>query len=259
MELVALLWDMDGTFAESEEVHRIAFNTAFKEFGVPWHWDRAIYSEMLTIDGGKERLRHYISRTHPEMMSRPDLYSFIEALHATKNHVYADMIAKHSIEVRPGVIRLIREAREKGLRLAIAAAAALENLHALFDEILGKDALSWFEAIGDGSKVPAKKPAPDIYHWVLQEMGLPPMACISIEDTPKGSRASLAAGVTSIVAVSTFTANEEFAGATAVLSDLGEPDKPFKVIAGNAYGHTCVTVDLLRKWHEESLKRALAS
>ena len=136
--------------------------------------------------------------------------------------------------------------------MAIVTATSEESLKTLFDKALDKDVLSLFEVIGDGDKVPAKKPAPDIFAWVLQEMGLPALACLSIEDAPKGVQASRAAGVPSIVTVSSYTQGEDFSGAIAVLSDLGEPDKPFDILAGDAHGQTYVTVDLLRQWHKES-------
>ena len=252
MELAALMLDVDGTIAESEDAHREAFNAAFKDFGVAWHWDEAIYRDLLGISGGRERIRHYINRTHPEMASRPDLYSFIEAMHRAKSQFYAELVEDKTVKVRPGIIRLLSEARECGLRLALVGSTTEENLHTLFDKALGNDVLSLFEVIGDGNKVPAKKPAPDIYSWALQELSLPAAACLAIEDSPKGLQASLAAGVPAIVTVSSYTEGEDFIGATAVLSDLGEPDKPFELISGDAHGARHVTVDLLRQWSEEA-------
>ena len=259
MELAALMLDVDGTIAESEDAHREAFNAAFKEFGVAWHWDQAIYRDLLGVSGGRERIRHYIDRTHPEMASRPDLYSFIEAMHKAKSQAYAELVEDKAVGVRPGVIRLLSEARECGLRLALVTSTTEENLRALFDKALGNDVLSWFEVIGDGNKVPAKKPAPDIYSWALQEFGLPATACLAIEDSPKGLQASLAAGVAAIVTVSSYTEGEDFTGATAVLSDLGEPDKPFELVSGDAHSAQYVTVDLLKQWFDEAQTAKLSA
>jgi HAD superfamily hydrolase (TIGR01509 family) len=252
MELAALMLDVDGTIAESEDAHREAFNVAFKEFGVAWHWDKAIYRDLLGVSGGRERIRHYINRTHPEMASRPDLYSFIEAMHQSKSQAYAELVAEKVVGMRPGVIRLLSEARERGLRLALVTSTTEENLRTLFDKALGNDVFSWFEVIGDGSKVPAKKPAPDIYSWALQELGLPAALCLAIEDSPKGLRAALAAGVAAIVTVSSYTEGEDFTGATAVLSGLGEPDMPFELVSGDSHGGRYVTVDLLKQWLDEA-------
>ena len=138
MELAALMLDVDGTIAESE-----AFNVAFKEFGVAWHWDKAIYRDLLGVSGGRERIRHYINRTHPEMASRPDLYSFIEAMHQAKSQAYAELVAEKVVGMRPGVIRLLSEARECGLRLALVTSTTEENLRTLFDKALGNDIFSW--------------------------------------------------------------------------------------------------------------------
>ena len=144
--------DVDGTIAESEDAHREAFNAAFKEFGVAWHWDQAIYRDLLGVSGGRERIRHYIDRTHPEMASRPDLYSFIEAMHQAKSQAYAELVADKAVGVRPGVIRLLSEVRECGLRLALVTSTTEENLHVLFDKALGNDVLSWFEVIAGPCK-----------------------------------------------------------------------------------------------------------
>ena len=254
MKLTALLFDADGIIAESEDYHRQAFNAAFREFGFPWYWDEAIYRDLLAVGGGKERLRHYITRTQPEMLERSDLYSLIDSMHAAKNLAYADMLEDAGIAWRPGVARLMKEAREAGLRLAIVTATTESNLRALFKATLGLETLSWFEVVVSGDKVPTKKPAPDIYYWVLQEMSLPADACLSIEDSPKGLQACAVARVPAIVTVSAYTTGEDFTGAVAVISDLGEPGKPFKLLMGDAHGHNHVTVELLRLWHAEGQK-----
>ena len=78
MELSAVLFDVDGTIAETEEFHRKSFNEAFKEFNLDWFWDEAIYTELINVGGGKERIMHHIKRAWPEMLNYKNLSKYIE-------------------------------------------------------------------------------------------------------------------------------------------------------------------------------------
>jgi HAD superfamily hydrolase (TIGR01509 family) len=254
--LQALIFDVDGTLADTErDGHRIAFNAAFAEAGLPWHWDAALYGELLAVTGGKERMRFFCEKHAPEFLKRPDADEHIKALHKAKTRHYLDLVGRGGIPLQPGVARLMREARAAGLRLAIATTTTPENVTSLLRASLAPDAESWFEVIGAGDVVPQKKPAPDIYLWVLEKMGLPASACLAFEDSKNGLLASLAAGLPTLVTESEYTLDHDFSGAFAVLSDLGEPDKPCQVRRGDLHGKTCVDVDLLNTWHAEIIRQ----
>ncbi|MDP1734321.1 MAG: HAD-IA family hydrolase [Sulfuritalea sp.] len=227
--LEALIFDVDGTLADTErDGHRPAFNAAFAEAGLAWHWDEALYGELLAVTGGKERIRFFCERHEPEFLLEPDVASRIKALHAAKTRHYVTLCAQ-GIALRPGVEALLREAHAAGLRLAIATTTTPENVTAL----LPADVMALFEKVGAGDTVPNKKPAPDIYQWVLAQMGLPPAACLAIEDSANGLKASLAAGLATVITRTAYTDDHDFCGALALLPDLGQ-----------------VTVPLLRHWHE---------
>jgi beta-phosphoglucomutase-like phosphatase (HAD superfamily) len=247
--LKALLFDVDGTLADTEEIHRSAFNAAFRAAGLDWQWEPVLYQRLLKVTGGKERIRHYIDASHPELLARPDLDHFVAGLHREKTRYYNDWISTGQVPLRPGVRRLLEEARAAGLRLAIATTTTPENVESLLVSTLGPHGLQGFEVIAAGDCVPAKKPAPDIYHWVLHEMRLAPSVCMAFEDSVNGLRAGLAAGLTTLVTVNRYTEGEDFTGAVAVLSDLGEPEAPFQVLQGEVYGRSYIDVDLLRHWH----------
>jgi beta-phosphoglucomutase-like phosphatase (HAD superfamily) len=249
LTLQALLFDVDGTLADTEEVHRAAFNAAFHAAGLGWEWEPGTYKRLLKVTGGKERIRYYVDQCHPELAARAKLDDLVTSLHQAKTRYYNDWVSTGQIPLRPGVRRLLEEARAAGLRLAIATTTTPENVESLLESTLGRESLKWFEVIGAGDCVPAKKPAPDIYHWVLREMGLSSSACMAFEDSANGLKAGLAAELTTLVTVSLYTQGEEFNGVVAVLSDLGEPGEPFRVLTGEVYGRSYVDVELLRRWH----------
>jgi HAD superfamily hydrolase (TIGR01509 family) len=248
-KLSTLLFDVDGTLAETEEIHRASFNRAFAAAGLDWEWSRDMYAELLTVTGGKERIRYYLDTRRPDFQAPMDLDQYIAELHAAKTEFYTGSLAAGEVPLRPGVKRVLDEARAAGLRLAITTTTTPANVTALLRHSVSPDAHSWFEVIAAGGVVPAKKPAPDIYDYVLGKMSLSPAECLALEDSANGLRSARAAGVTTLVTVSEYTGDDDFAGAALVLDHLGEPEHGFTVLSGDAGGHRYVTVDMLRELH----------
>jgi HAD superfamily hydrolase (TIGR01509 family) len=243
----ALIFDVDGTLADTErDGHRVAFNAAFAEAGLDWYWDVPRYGELLAITGGKERMHHYVERYRPDDYKPADFDALIAQLHAAKTRHYTALLARGGIPLRPGVRRLLEQAREHGVRLAIATTTTPENVSALLRHALASDAESWFEVIGAGDVVPAKKPAPDIYDYVLERLGLAPGRCVAFEDSENGLRAALAAGLKTVITINDYTRTHDFRGAAIVANHLGEPDRPWQVLAGPPVnGAPCLDLDLL--------------
>jgi HAD superfamily hydrolase (TIGR01509 family) len=205
---------------------------------------------VLQVTGGKERIRFYIERFQPEVPEVDDLDAFIADLHRDKTDVYTRMLSEGGIPLRPGVRRLLEEARNEGLRIAIATTTTPENVSALLRYSISEDAESWFDVISAGDIVPAKKPAPDIYIHALSEMGLQADECLAFEDSHNGILSSMGAGLNTIITVNDYTRGHDFTGAALVIDQMGEPGQPFNVLQGNAYGENFLNVALLRKIHQ---------
>ena len=222
MTIKAIIFDVDGTLADTEDGHRQSFNKAFAESGLDWNWDVALYDKLLKVTGGKERIKYYVQDWLPDFKKPDDYEGFIKALHLTKTGHYTAMLREGAIPLRPGIKQLITEAYAAGITLAIATTTTPENVSALLEVGLGKDWANYFSANGCGDIVPNKKPAPDIYNWVLRELKLSPSDCIALEDSNNGLRSALAAGIKTYVTLNPYTCKQDFAGAAAVFDDLSD-------------------------------------
>ena len=245
-ELIALIFDVDGTLANTErDGHRPAFNRAFKEKGLDWHWSVDFYGKLLTVSGGKERIRHYIEQYQPkDIPTKENLADFVSELHQLKNKYYQALLKEGAIPLRPGVKRIIAEAKSKGIRLAIATTSALPNAMALLENTLDP---SWFEVIAAGDIVPQKKPAPDIYFYVLKQMNLAAENCLVFEDSEHGLQAATDAKIKTIVTVNNYTEKQDFNRAVLVVNHLGEPDDSLTVVKGNAVNENYLDLSIIEK------------
>ncbi|PTQ87041.1 HAD family hydrolase [Nitrosomonas ureae] len=232
-KLQAVLFDVDGTLADTEQDgHRVAFNAAFQQFNLDWNWDIDLYGKLLEITGGKERIRYFMENFVPTELNKNDLTNWIASLHKAKTKYFESLMETGNIPLRPGVARLIQELRQKKIKFAIATTTTMENVTSLLKSTLGEESIDWFDVIGAGDIVPSKKPAPDIYHWVLNQLDLPAQQCIAIEDSENGLKSARAALLPTLITVSGYTHQQRFDEAVAVLSDLGEPSKPLTQIQG---------------------------
>lgn len=243
-ELKALLFDVDGTLADTEEAHRQAFNWMFQQSGLDWYWSPELYLELLKVTGGKERILHYVMRQgKPWPPHVTDPKRFVSELHVGKTARYLSLLKQGNIPLRPGVERLLREARARGVALAITTTTSLPNVHTLLQVALGEEATSWFATMVTGEDVEHKKPDPQVYLKALQRLNLRAANCIALEDSDNGLKAARAAGLTTVITVNPFTALQRFPGACVVLESFGEPEQPARVISGELLPRTYVDLD----------------
>jgi HAD superfamily hydrolase (TIGR01509 family) len=233
--LQALIFDVDGTLADTEDAHRRAFNQAFAEEGFDWHWDVPLYTRLLETSGGKERIAAWWrgSQTVPRELEAGAFDETVARLHARKTALYEQAVRDGQVRLRPGVLDLLEAARRERLVLAIATTTSPANIAALLREAIGADWRNWFAVVEDASTAPHKKPHPQVYLQTLARLGLAPTACLAFEDSSNGLRAALSAGLEVVVTPCDYTRHHDFAGALRVL-DRG--------LAG-------VDVAMLRTWH----------
>ncbi len=224
MTIEAIIFDVDGTLADTEDAHRIAFNKAFSENRMDWNWDAELYGKLLKVTGGKERIKYFVDNFLHGYNIPVDFEEFVKNLHRKKTLHYTRMLAEGHIPLRPGIRQLINQARGNGIQIAIATTTSAENVAALLKMGLGGDWEKYFACVGCGDIVPLKKPAPDIYCWVLDRLGLAPQNCIALEDSNNGLRSSLAAGIRTFITVNHYTRDQDFTGAAAVFDSLEDLD-----------------------------------
>lgn len=222
--LRALIWDVDGTVAETEhDGHLVAFNQAFGALGLAWHWDHTRYRHLLDVTGGRERLLHDMASRDDAPASPAGREALARELHRRKNVFYADLVAQGGIQARPGVRRLMDECTAAGVAQAVATTTSTSNVQALFSGLLGAAWRQRFAAVVCAEDAPLKKPHPQAYTLALQRLAVAPDEAFALEDSPNGLQAARAAGITCGITRSVYFADATFDGAAWVRADLDTP------------------------------------
>lgn len=218
----ALVFDVDGTLADTERYHLQAFNEAFAGEGLDWRWDPATYTRLLEVSGGKERMLAYWQevRGGTIVIEGNAMRDLIDRVHLAKTAIYEALVKGGAVRMRPGVMQLLEDAQRHGVALAIATTTSPVNVAALLREAFGPQWRLHFPVVCDASTAPRKKPHPLVYQQALQGLGMPAEACIAFEDSANGLRAARAAGMDTVVTPTAFTRHHDFTGALRVLPSL---------------------------------------
>jgi HAD superfamily hydrolase (TIGR01509 family) len=221
--LAALLWDVDGTLAETErDGHRVAFNRAFEVCDLPWRWDERYYGPLLQVSGGFERLMHDMAARADAPASLEERAALARAIHTKKNAYYAELVRSGAVPLRHGVMALMRECRAHGVAMGITTTTSRANVDVLLTVHLGAHWREWFATVVCGEDVERKKPDTEVYLRAVAALGLTPQQALAIEDSPDGAAAAKAAGVPVIVARSVYFAGTHIDAALAVGPGLHE-------------------------------------
>jgi hypothetical protein len=78
---------------DAQEMHLSAYNAAFYELGLKWHWDMATYQTILSCADDKSRIRKYIETRHPHLLNAYDIDFLADAIHAAKTRCYESLMA----------------------------------------------------------------------------------------------------------------------------------------------------------------------
>ena len=247
MALKALIFDVDGTIAETEELHRRAFNQAFTDSDLGWEWSVDTYRNLLRVTGGKERIRHYL-KTMAKEASNEFSDADIAGLHARKTALYVNIMKDSPPLLRPGVRRLMDEAIAAGIKIALATTTSRANADQLLISAFDRAISEHIQIRICGEDVAIKKPDPQVFALALKVLGISADEAIAFEDSSAGLASAKGAGIATIVAPSIYTSHHNFEGAMAVLSDLGEPTAPYQHIDGLGGDGKYVSADILAAW-----------
>ena len=221
--LEAILFDCDGVLADTErDGHRPAFNRAFKNSGIDEDWSVELYGKLLETGGGKERMTaHWNEVGWPDVIPEDGRTDKVKSLHLEKTDIFMEMINEGSIPLRPGVLRLVDEAIANGVKLAVCSTSNEKAVSNLVEVLMGDERRAKFQIFA-GDMVKAKKPAPDVYNMAVDSMGLDKSRCVIVEDTHIGLGAARAAGISCLVTISSYSADEDFTGADKIVNELGD-------------------------------------
>lgn len=215
MTLKAILFGSIGAIAETSEMQRNAFNGAFAEHGLDWHWDGPTYRNMLTINGGRNRLEHHAKQTGTDLDD-----ATVAALHDTKTRLFDEAMKRDGLPLLPGVARLLAQAREAGLKTGFVTGTVRANIEALA-QATGLD-LDAFDIVTDKTSVDAEKPDPAIYRHACARLGIDPVEAVAIEDSGSSLRSAVDAGCITVAAPGANSGGQDFSAADLTVASLDD-------------------------------------
>ncbi|WCJ31910.1 Haloacid dehalogenase-like hydrolase (HAD) superfamily protein [Euphorbia peplus] len=192
-------------------------------------WDPEFYDQLQnTIGGGKPKMRWYFKehgwpssslfQTPPaDDESRAKL---IDTLQDWKTERYKEIIKSGTVEPRPGVLRLMDEAKATGRKLAVCSAATKSSVILCLENLIGIERFQGLDCFLAGDDVKEKKPDPSIYIAAAKKLGISEKNCVVVEDSVIGLQAATKAGMSCVISYTPSTASQDFSDAIAIYPDL---------------------------------------
>ena len=252
----ALIFDVDGTLAETGELHRTSYNLAFRDLGVKWEWTPSLYARLPDKVSARDKLSYFVCHFLGQADTVLSAAAVLDHIATIKGNYFAQMIENGAAALRPGVARLIRDARHAGLPIAIASLSPRQDFEHLLQAHLGIEVLSQFKTVVTQETLPKGATRRDAYRAALAGLRMPADRVVAIDDADAGARAAKSVGLQVIATPGVYTASGKFDSADLVISDLGHPAAPFYVIKGDPGAHNFVTIDALREWSAEFARLA---
>jgi HAD superfamily hydrolase (TIGR01509 family) len=237
-DLQVVILDVDGTLVDSERHgHRVAFNRAFEDMGLPYRWEPEEYGQLLTIAGGKHRLHAYLEEQGVAEDVRNRL---VPELHERKTQLFIELVREGRVPPRPGAARLVEELHSAGITMAVATTGSRAWVVPVLERFFGLDS---FRAIITGDEAPVRKPDPSAHRMTLEKVGKSADVAVAIEDSHSGVLAATTAGLTCVAVVNDYTRDHNMDGAALVTDGFGEHGSPADVLHDP---HSVVDDGLLR-------------
>ena len=253
----ALLFGSIGVVVDSSALQLDAYNRAFEELDLDWHWDEATYRAMLGKAGGRARMRRHAEERGGEAPS-DDL---IARVHARKTELFDEALANGEGRSRPGVARLMDAAHERGVKLGFVTSTERANVEATA-KAAGLE-ISDFDIVTHRGNVDAAKPDPAPYRKALESLGVAAEEAVAIEDTEVCLGSALDAGLVVVATPNAFGAEQDFSRASAVVDHLGDQRRAATTLGGHDIVRegsvTLETLDELLERVHGQVEPALAS
>ncbi|GAB2488252.1 HAD family hydrolase [Jatrophihabitans fulvus] len=198
----AILFGSISTISDTSELQRDAFNRAFQEHGLDWHWERDEYRDMLTGNGGKERISSFAERAGVQVDAA--------AVHETKSTLFQRSLQPGAVTPRAGVRDLVADAKAAGWKIGIVTTTARGNVDALLESLTSEAERQDFAVVIAREDVDSPKPDPEVYAKALAELGEPAEQVVAIEDNLGGVESARAAGLAVVAFPNENTALHDF-------------------------------------------------
>jgi HAD superfamily hydrolase (TIGR01509 family) len=218
---------MDGVIVDSEPIHGESFRIFLDKLNVP-------YTEEFISDLVGHSINHNIQTINETFLTNRPL--IIEEGIRIRDSLYLSLITSRAIKPLEGIEKLVSICKEKGIKLGLASSSVREQIDAILYSLSqnndkGINFQKVFDATVGGDEVQNKKPAPDIYHKVVQTLGIDEETCIAIEDSGAGIQSAKSNGLFCIALKNQYLKEKEALTADLIINSIDEVVEMINILA----------------------------